>query len=162
MTVGCKEIRGKAVERSVAGRSVLRLSLGRLLGVAVMLALAAGGAGASAQAPTCSPSTTPCQVCPPPPCASGGPSCTPGGVSNVTAQATLSCTGPTPQTTVFVQTIVGPANVCFGEQRSQPCTLAGGHEVVLTEVDTITAAAVLVPTLSLSGLAALAALVGAL
>ncbi len=124
-----------------------------------MLALAAGGTLARAQ--TCTPTTNPCQVYTPPPCVPSGQSCS-QGPANIQLETTVTCTGPTAQTTVSVQTIIGPAPICYGAQKALSCTVPNGDEVTLTEVDTITPAAVLVPTLSLWGLGALAVLLGAL
>lgn len=136
-----------------------RVPVRRALALAAPLALAAVLAGAQ---PVCIPSTTPCQVCPPPPCTPSGTQCGGGNVDNLTLEATLTCTGTQAQTTISVQTIIGPATVCYGPQKAQSCTLCPGCEAVVTEVDSITTAAVLVPTLSLWGLGALAALLGAL
>jgi IPTL-CTERM motif len=142
-----------------ARRSAGRLPLGRALAVAALLALAAGGTGAGAQ--ICTPATKPCQVCTPPPCVPSAQSCS-QGPANLTLEAAVTCTGPTAQTTVTVQTIIGPAPICYGAQKALSCTIPQGGEVTLTEVDTITPAAVLVPTLSLWSLGALAVLLGAL
>lgn len=142
------------------GARAERLSVLRVVALAALLSLAA--LLASAQ-PTCIPATRPCQTCPPPPpCTPSATLCSGGGAVNTTEEATLTCSGSTAQTTIIVQTIVGPANLCYGTEKTQSCTVPAGGSAILTEVDTITAAAVLVPTLSLWGLGALAVLLGAL
>jgi hypothetical protein len=100
----------------------------------------------------CSPKS-----CPPPTAACGV-----GSGNITTTTSTTSCAGTSPSVTVTTVQVIGPATVCTGPGESSSCSVAPGGINFDTKVETVTASAVVIPTLSLWGLGALVAGLGAL
>ena len=107
-------------------------------------------------------------LCPtPPPCAAPTVTCGaaqghPGFVNSTTASS-LVCSGATAAgPTISVTTIIGPANLCYGTQLTQSCSIPFGGQDIDTLVQAVFVNAVAIPTLSVWGLGALVAGMGAL
>ena len=135
----------------------MRIRLSRLVAVAV-LALAS----ASAYAQICNPPSTPCQHCPPATCTPTTNPCGFGANVTTASASTASCTGSFSQVTVATTAVVGPADLCVGPNRSVGCHVAPGGVNFDTLTETISASTVAIPTLSIWGLGALLAGLGAL
>jgi hypothetical protein len=63
---------------------------------------------------------------------------------------------------VTTETVIGPASICVGPDRSVGCQVPSGTENINAHIDTILGGAVAVPALSLWALGGLAVAVGAL
>jgi len=128
---------------------------------AVTLCLAGGWARAQT---VCVPATTPCQTCPAPPACV--PSSTPCGASSTSGTtfttSTVSCPGPFAQHTFSTSNALGPTNICIGPEKSIGCFVPAGTQNVNVNDDAVLGASTAgVPTLSVWGLIALAAGLGA-
>jgi hypothetical protein len=101
------------------------------------------------------------QYCPPPPCPPPTGAC---GVNetSTTSTSSLSCVGSAPHLTITTVTMVGPANVCTGTNKSISCAVVPGGEDINTNVETVSVYVAEVPTMSIWGLVALVAGLGAL
>jgi hypothetical protein len=102
------------------------------------------------------------QYCPSHAC-SVPPSCAGSNITNTTSESTLECVGNPAQTNVSVVTVIGPATLCTGTDKSVGfCVVAGGQDID-TNVETVTPASVVtIPTLSIWGLGILFVGLGAL
>jgi hypothetical protein len=133
-----------------------RRRLAVIAGLGMMLCLGPGLANAQ---PACTPSTTPCQTCPPPPpCTPSSTPCGPVGPTSTTSTASSqTCSGSFAQETITVEEAIGPINICTGPDRSVGCFVPAGTNNFNVHVDTLLGAGtVAIPALSFWGLGALA------
>jgi IPTL-CTERM motif len=101
------------------------------------------------------------QYCAPPPsCPVTTGSC--GTVTETTTTSTLTCTDTSPHVTAVAALLIGPATLCVGDDKSSSFFLCSGAEDNDTLVENVTVNVAAVPTLSIWGLVALVAGLGAL